>query len=179
MRSRMLAALGTTLAVLSGGGCGTEAPSSAAVGWIDDVCGSLVGFSRVSAERAPVDTQDPVARARGLQAYVEAAVPALTEGLDELAQVGPSPVAGGDALVAGLSDRLGRYRDGFATVRDGLADLDHDDPDAVAERLPEVLAPFGELSALSPPTVDLDPSTELGRAAEQAPNCRAIRTASS
>jgi hypothetical protein len=178
MRSRLLAALGTTLAVLSGG-CGTDTPAPAAVGWVDDVCGSLVGFSRVNAERGPFDAQDPVARARSLQAYVEAAVPALNQGLDELAQVGPSPVEGGDALVAGLSDRLGRYRDGFATVRDGLADLDYDDPDAVAEQLPEVLAPFGELSALPPPTVDLDPSTELGQAAEQAPNCRAIRTAPS
>lgn len=179
MRSRLLAALGTALAVLSGAGCGTDTPSAAAVDWIDDVCGSLVGFSEVEAEPAPVDTQDPVARARSLQAYVEAAVPALDEGLDELAQVGPSPVEGGDALVAGLSDRIGRYRDGFATVRDGLAELDYDDPDAVAERLPEVLAPFGELSALSPPTVDLDPSTGLGQAAGQAPSCRAIRTASS
>ena len=179
MRSRLLAALGTTLAVLSAGGCGTDTPSAAAVDWIDDVCGSLVGFSQVSSEHVPVDTQDPVARARSVQAYVQAALPALDEGLDELAQAGPSPVEGGDALVAGLSDRLGRYRAGFATVRDGLTELDHDDPDAVAERLPEVLAPFGELSALSPPTVDLDPSTELGQAAEQAPNCRAIRTASS
>lgn len=179
MRSRLLAALGTTLVVLTGGGCGTDTPSPAAVGWVDDVCGSLVAFSRVNTERAPADSQDPVVRARSLQAYVEAAVPALNQGLDELARVGPSPVDGGDALVAGLSDRLGRYRDGFATVRDGLADLDYDDPDAVAAQLPEVLAPFGELSALPPPSVDLDPSTELGQAAEQAPNCRAIRTASS
>jgi hypothetical protein len=57
-----------------------------------------------------------------------------------------------------------------------LDGLDAADPEEASEALPAALAPLSELSTLPPLTADLDPDTPLGRAAAEAPSCRAIRT---
>lgn len=180
MRTRRLLVAVGAAAVTLAPGCGSAAPSAESVAWMDEVCGSLLGFTEVADDTPAIDPADPVAAAHGLRTYLDAAGPALDRALADLAEVGVSPAPGGDALVAQLTDRLGRYRDGFNAARSELAELENEDPEAVAAALPVALAPLGELSTLPPvgsgSVADLDPDTELGRAAQEAPNCRAIRT---
>ncbi|HVL83132.1 MAG TPA: hypothetical protein VM367_02385 [Pseudonocardia sp.] len=166
----LLGGVGTALVMVSG--CGAEPPPPGSVAWVDAVCGSIVGYTQVRPPAA--DPADPAAAVAELLRWTGQTGAALDSALSSMARVGTSPVAGGDALVAQLVDRLGRYRDGFADATAKLADLDPADPDLAGE-VNEALAPLQDLGAA--PTVDLDAGTALGRAADAATSCRQIRTA--
>lgn len=177
---RVFGALGTALVLLAAPGCGSAAePPADAVAWVDSVCGSLESFTEVTSTAPAIDQADPVAAVDGLRTYVEATGPTLEQALEELATVGTAPVEGGDALVAQLTDRIGRYRDGFAAARAELATSEAAEADRAEAVLPAALEPLRALSTLPAPTVALDPDTPLGRAAQDAASCRAIRTAES
>jgi hypothetical protein len=178
MRTRRLVATAAiALAVTATGGCGADAPAPEAVAWVGAVCGSLAGYTAVTAAPPALEQTDTAATVAALRGYATDTRTAIEAALVDLAAVGVSPVEGGDAFVARLTDRLGRYRDGFATLADELDRLDPDaTPEAAGAALRSALEP---LTTLAPPEVDLDPGTPLGRAAEEAGDCRAIRTASS
>jgi hypothetical protein len=62
----LLGALAATL-VATAPGCGADPPPAEAVAWIDDVCGSLVDYTRVAAAPPAIDPNDPVAAVEGLR----------------------------------------------------------------------------------------------------------------
>lgn len=166
------AAAGIALATLPA--CSADEPPPQSVGWIDAFCGSIAGYAAISAPAG--NHADPVAAVEEYRRWATQTEAALDAALTEIARVGASPIEGGDGLVAQTTDRLGRYRDRFAEAAARLEEVDPGEGN-VAEAVEEALAPLQDLGAA--PTVDLDPATPLGQAAENAPNCRQIRTAES
>lgn len=162
-----------------GGAAGTPvpAPQVRAVAWIDDVCGAVLRFTHAVTVPPDLAGPDPGSVTQNLGGFLSSASTAAQGSLDALARVGPSPVEGGDAVVQRLSGTLGAVKTSLDGVRARLAALDLNDPAGLSTALPDALAPLQQLSEVSDPELVLRSNPELERAAEQAPNCRQVRTA--
>ncbi|NMI01258.1 hypothetical protein [Pseudonocardia acidicola] len=185
--ARLVAALG---ALLVAAGCGSSvagtpqpaaAPSAGAaapadaVAWTDKVCGAVLQFADAASAKPNITTSDPAAAVKGLSDYLGRAGTALQGSIDSLGRVGPSPVQGGDVIVANLTDTLTKIKTSFDTARTKIDEVDTSDPQAMSTAVPAAVAPLQELSKLPNPTAGLENNAELNRAAEQAPNCQKVR----
>lgn len=164
---------------------GDAAPSSAtmappvptsdgAVAWADDVCGALLPLADALSTPPKVGSSDPEALGEGFGRYFDDGVAALDASLAGLAAVGPSPVDGGDEIVTGLTGTLTTTRTSLAAAKTRLDAIDPADPSELVTSLPALLEPLEAFSDLSDPATALSENPALDRAAEQAPNCRAL-----
>lgn len=158
------------------GGCGGGAASGPAVTWTNDVCGALAGFTRAASTQPKIDGADPVAAVRDLGAYLRSTAAALQETIKGIDTAGPAPVAGGDEYVGRLKTTLGSIRTSFEDAGSRLAKVDTSSPEKLAAAIPAVVAPLQSLGTLADPTQGLESNTELRTAAEQAPNCKQLRS---
>ena len=176
MTSRFTGMLCSTLALLVAGGCGGGSSSAEAVAWTDEVCGALAGFTRAATTRPDVDRTDPVATVRGYSDYFGSAAAGIDTAITRLESAGASPLDGGDEYVTRLKDALAQIRASFNTARTQLAEVDTSSVESVTTAIPSATAPLRELSNLADPTAGLRANDELQAAAEEAPNCQALRS---
>jgi hypothetical protein len=171
---------GTLLSALTllAAACGGSQADPRAVAWTDDVCSALTGFTTAATQQPDVDRADPVAAVQGMSRYLATTSDALQESIRALAEVGPSPVDGGDEYVGRLRDALTRIRTGFEAASAQLATVDTANRDALATALPAAIAPLQELHNMPSPVEGLTATGALSTASEEAPNCRELRTAS-
>lgn len=175
MGSRIITGLvAASLVVVAG--CGAGAASGAAVTWTNNVCGSLAGFADIVSSQPKIDRSDPVAAVRELGAYLRSTATALQDTIKGIDAAGPAPVAGGDEYVGRLKTTLTSIRTSFEDAGERLAKVDTSSPESLAAALPAVVAPLQNLGSLADPTKGLDSNTELRTAAEQAPNCKQLRS---
>jgi hypothetical protein len=160
----------------------TSAASSGAqatsdpVAWVNGVCGSLLGFTRVvSTPPVTTNSASPEKAVSGLSAYLGNAVSAIDKVTTDLKDVGPSPVAGGDAAITTINDAFGQMRASFQAAKSTIDAVNPSDLSQVATALPAAMAKLEDLSNLRLAS-DLQDNPELDRAAAQAPNCQALRS---
>ncbi|WP_219414876.1 hypothetical protein [Pseudonocardia nigra] len=160
----------------SSAGAGAGAPAAGdPVAWVDQVCGALLPVIRTGANPPQLDRAvDPAELVGTLSEYLGEAEASADSAITGMAQVGPSPVAGGDEIVTELSGALTTFRTSFQEARTQLDAIDTSDPDALATGLPAAIAPLQELATLPDPTADLQNTAELDRASREAPNCQEI-----
>jgi hypothetical protein len=144
------------------------------VAWVNGVCGSLLPFVKAAATEPTIDPSNPKAAIKGLSTYLGKAVSTLDTGLAGLKAAGPSPVEGGDQVVTALTSALTKFQKSFKDAKTKIDAVDPTDLSQVATTLPAALAPLQELSSLPDPTADLKSSPALDKAAQQAPNCKAL-----
>jgi hypothetical protein len=188
---RFAAALAVLTALLLGAGCTTTVPGAAAadsaappttaaaadpVAWVDEVCGALLPFVRSAGTPPQLDSaSDPATLVKGLGDYLGQASGAAGTAITGMAAAGPSPVAGGDGIVSGLTDTLTSFQTSFQDARTKIDALDTSDPQALLVGLPPAIAPLEQLANLPDPTAGLKSSPELDRASQQAPNCQQVQ----
>jgi hypothetical protein len=177
-------ALGTGCTTTVSGTAGAAGASTGAaqstgdpVAWVDQVCGALLPFVRTAAappelEKAP----DAPALISAISDYLEQSRGAADSAINGIAAAGPSPVDGGDDVVAALSDTLQSFRTSFEDAQSRVESVDPNDPQSLLTDLPAAVTPLEQLSTLPDPTADLRRTPELDRASSQAANCRQIET---
>lgn len=148
--------------------------SAEAVAWTDAVCGALLPLTTALSAPPNVDPTNPEALTGALGDYFGDGVTALDTALAGLAATEPSPVDGGDEIITALSGTLTTFRASFSDAQAKLDAIDPADPSELVSVLPAALAPLEDLTDLTDPTTALRENPELNRAAEQAPNCRAL-----
>lgn len=182
-------------ALLLATGCTTTVPGSAApapsapaapapagattdsVRWTDGVCGALLPFVRTAGKPPQLTAAgDPAALARSISGYLGEGAAAADSALTGIAQVGPSPVAGGDQVVTRLTGTLTAFRTSFQTAKAQVDAVDTTDPQALRTELPKAVEPLQSLATMPDPTVDLMTNPELEAASRQAPHCRQVET---
>jgi hypothetical protein len=159
-------------------GAGTTAlpATSDPVVWMDRVCGSLLPFQQ-TLKTAPAHTgDDPTATATSISAFLDRNETAVDESLADLDAAGPSPVTGGDAAVAELRSELTTIRRSFDRMKTALDKIDPTNAVEVASTLPTVLVSLAELVKIQYSATDLRKNPALQAAADQAPNCRSLKT---
>lgn len=175
MGSRITTGLvAASLALLAG--CGAGGASGAAVNWTNDVCGALAGFTRTASNPPKIDPADPAAAVRVFGDYLRSTATALQDTVKGIDAAGPAPVAGGDEYVGRLKTTLSSIRTSFEDAGGRLAKVDTSSPEALAAALPAVVSPLQNLGSLADPTKGLESNSELRAAAEQAPNCKQLRS---
>jgi hypothetical protein len=178
MRNRRLACTLLPALALLVTGCAAGGPDPRAVAWTDDVCGALTGFTLAVTREPVVDGSDAAAAVRGLSGYIASASDALQQSIGALGEVGPSPVAGGDEYVARLREALSHIRTSFDAAGSQLATVDTTNRAELATALPAAMAPLQELRNMPSPAEGLTATDDLSAASAEAPNCQAMRTAS-
>lgn len=185
--------LAVLAAALLGAGCTTAVPGTAgangaattaaaepadarqdAVGWVDDVCDALLPFIEAAAMPQLDTTGDPATLVEGFGEYLDKAGSSADSAISGMADVGPSPVAGGDEIVTRLTETLTIFRTSFQDAKAKLDAVDTTDPQSLATELPAAIAPLQKLADLPDPTAGLQASAELDAASKQAPNCQQI-----
>jgi hypothetical protein len=169
VRRRRLPATAAAVLALGVAGCAAN-PHDDAVAWTGRLCDTTRSFLE-AARSTPTATADPLTQARALRRYLDTTLTALDATASGLGRLGPSPVAGGDA-VTGLGDRLRQYREAFRSARAAVDALGTTDVDAIRGGLPAALAPLDQLRI--PTADDLRGTPELNAAAGQAPACERL-----
>lgn len=180
---RPAALLAVLAALFLGAGCTTVVPGAAepdpefvaALAWVDEVCGSLLPFIETAATPPQLDASgDPATILLGLSGYLGEASAAAGSAIDGMRAAGPSPVAGGDELVTGLTGTLTTFQTTLDGARTQVDALDTSDPLALLDTLPAAVAPLEQLADLPDPTAGMQSSPELDQASELSANCQQI-----
>ncbi|WP_219414877.1 hypothetical protein [Pseudonocardia nigra] len=177
MRTRRFGGTVAASLALLVAGCGGGSATADPVAWTDEVCGALTGFTRVVTAQPQIDPADPVAAVRTLDGWFGSTTAELQRSIAALDAVGASPVDGGDQYVTRLREALSSMQAGFEDARTRLDTADTSSPAALAAAFPAVVAPLQDLRDVPDPTEGLQADDALRTAGEQAPNCRALRTA--
>lgn len=178
----------TTVPGVAAAGDGTTASTTAAgatppaagdpVAWVDGLCGGLLPFVKTAATQPPLDvSSDAAALVKGLSGYLAGATESADSAIKDISALGPSPITGGDDIARELVKTLTTFRTTFGDAQKRVDAVDPTDTQALADALPAAIEPLGELANLPDPTADLKDNPELDRAAEQAPRCKEIESA--
>ncbi|WP_214367441.1 hypothetical protein [Pseudonocardia sp. H11422] len=165
---RVATLLGALIVVAGCSSGAGSAPQGDAVRWADDMCGAVQQYTEIASNPPVLDSADPAAALRGFSDYLARSGTALQGSLDELGRLGPSPVEGGDAVVADLTGTLTRFKSSFESARIQIDAVDPSDRQAVNA----AVGPLVELQSLPSPAAGLEANPEMHSAALQAPNCR-------
>lgn len=163
--SGVVAAVAVTVAGCGGSGITAEQ-------WTDQMCGAVLPFVQ-TATTPPAAAADPAATTRGISDYLGRSTTALDGTLDTLQRLGAAPVDDGEAVSTRLRDSLTEIRTAFATSKSQVDALDTGDPAALAQRLPEALAPVSRLQS-DTALAGLTSNAELSAASQSSANCRRL-----
>ncbi|GAA4543390.1 hypothetical protein [Pseudonocardia xishanensis] len=145
------------------------------VAWVDRVCGAVLAYTTPVLAQPNFDGADLAGIKQRLSDYLAASQTGLQQSRDQLAQVGPSPVGGGDDTVARITAGLEQLQKDIGGAK---TKVDAADPNNV----PAFQAALGEtqtsLSQVTAPDAlgDLRTSPRLDKAAQQAANCTQLQT---
>ena len=154
----------------AGDGTGAAAApgSEAGVAWIDTVCGSMLELSNTV--RSPkVDTSSPQATFKSYGAFVGTYIGGIDKAVQTTEGAGPSPIAGGDAMLKGILDPLKDYRGKLEQTKGVLDKANANDPASVT-------AATSALQILkSPPAFNVPSTPEVSSATSKAKNCQQLQ----
>jgi hypothetical protein len=185
--SLLLSAVAT---VALGTGCTTTVPGSAsadtaapaaqgtgdAVAWFDQVCGSLLPYIQTTGSPpVPSEFSDPASLVQGLADYLGDAEDAAGSAISGLETAGPSPLAGGDAVVDQLSGTLTTVQTTYRDARTRIEGVDVNDRQALLTEVPAAVESLQQLSSMPNPAAALQSSPELSQAGQDAANCQQIQ----
>ncbi|MGI5126935.1 hypothetical protein ACQEVB_09000 [Pseudonocardia sp. CA-107938] len=168
--------------VLLAAGCGGSAPApagngtgaapaagnEAGVAWIDKVCGSMLELSNTV--RSPqVDTSSPQATFKSYSAFIGSYISGIDKAVQTTESAGPSPIAGGDAMVKGILDPLKDYRGKLEQTKGAVDKANTNDPASIT-------AATTALQVLkSPPAFNVPSTPEVSSATSAAKNCQQLQ----
>jgi hypothetical protein len=164
-------------------GAGDGSPSAAdPVTWTKGLCASIEPVTDAGGKQPEKPaTGDPGAALDAVTAYLDQVDDGFGASLAALEDLGPSPVANGDALVAMMSGMFVRTRERIGFVQETLGGVDRSDPAAVkreltaaGESLRTLGTDFTELGAEAENTFSSD--GELNGLLAEIPECGDFRT---
>jgi hypothetical protein len=179
-RNTVLAALALGLAVTVAA-CGQQQAglqsaaresNDPAAGWADQYCGAVVQLVQTLSTMPSVDPSTPQQASRTSSAVLGSIIDGLDRTLSGLNGLGPSPVAGGDAVRYDAIGTFSGLRSRAAAAKDRL-DTSANDTAAAQQALLGASAPLDELSKLDMlPGIGSIP--ELAAASERALACEPL-----
>jgi hypothetical protein len=174
-------------ALVLSGGCTTTVPGAAsadtaaaqgtgdAVAWVDQICGSLLPFVRTAGTPPePSVSPDPETLVRNITDYLSETEETAGSAISGMAAAGPSPVAGGDEIVDGLSSTLETMQTSFRDARTRIERVDVNDRQALLREVPAAIGSLEQLATMPNPMADLQGSPELERATQEAAGCQQV-----
>jgi hypothetical protein len=145
------------------------------VAWVDQVCGSLLPFVQAAGRPPePSVAKDPSTLVRNITNYLSETEESAGSAISGLAAAGPSPVAGGDEIVNGMSSTLETMQTSFRDARTRIERVDVNDRQALLREVPAAIASLEQLATVPNPMADLQGSPELQRATQEAAGCQQI-----
>jgi hypothetical protein len=151
-------------------GTGTAAApgNEAGVAWVDTVCGSMLELSNTV--RSPkVDASSPQATFKSYSAFIGTYIGGIDKAVQTTEGAGPSPIAGGDAMLKGILDPLKDYRGKLEQTKGVLDKANANDPATVT-------AATSALQILkSPPAFNVPSTPEVSSATSAAKNCQQLQ----
>ena len=176
-RWTVLAGVLLSFAVVAGCGAGGSADRLPAaddpVAWAGRVCASLQPLSALRGNGPRVDPNNPAASRDALSAFFADTEQRAGESLQGLDAAGPSPIAGGDDVVAKLRGALERLRAAYADAKRQVDAIDPNDPVALATQLPGIMTNL-DAAAGDKDLANLGENAALNDAVKQAPSCSLI-----
>lgn len=156
----------------------TEGPGSDPVAYADRVCSALRTFL-VSAQDVPdfSAASDLAAIQATLSGYLGAVQAGAAQSRAELAEVGRSPVAGGDEAVTRLDGVLRQLEEDFGTAKATVDSADPNNQEAFLATITEAERLLNEINAPDA-LADLGALPRLDRAADEAPACQELEVLS-
>jgi hypothetical protein len=145
------------------------------VAWAGALCSASLPYTVDAVSPLPPFDPDaePADLARSFADDARDGSAATAETLAALRALGPSPLPGGDRIVADLTTGLAEYRAGAEEFAAGVDALDPDDP-ALLDEVTELLDRFSARSGVRDPIAHIQGAPEVRAAAEQAPSCREL-----
>ena len=168
------------IGVLAPAGC-ASAPSSSAPSssgpsaetWMNRLCGAVKPVADAGKTPPVVTIEDAEATRSSFRQYFQQLARLDTKALAALDQLGPSPISGGDQLVANLRAVLHAGEQDFAKLAT-MIDQTPSDPSALASVLATAAADTtaANSSSFDKLADELTPGSALADAATRAPNCK-------
>ena len=159
--------------VLAGCASAPPGPSPESVAWVDGVCGAVKPFVEAVAAGPATDGADAAAAIKSLSTFLDTGATKIDGSIAALGSIGPSPVPGGDEILARMREDYTAQRNALRDAKAGVDVIDVANPETLATGLPAAL------QALPPtldPTKDLRSNTTLAEAVTAAPVCQALPT---
>jgi hypothetical protein len=148
----------------------TQGRGADPVAWVDKVCGAVLTYTTPVLAQPQFDGADLPGIKQRLSDYLSASQTGLQQSRDQLAQVGASPVGGGDDTVARVTAGLEKLQGDIGGAK---AKVDAADPANVAGFQAALDDTQKSLAQVTAPDAlgDLKTSPRLDKAAQQAGNC--------
>jgi hypothetical protein len=149
-------------------------PSDPAAGWADGYCGAVVQLIQTLSTMPSVDSSTPQRASRTSSELLGSVVDGLDRTLSGLTALGPSPVAGGDAV---RHDAIGTFtgiRSRAAIAKQQL-DATAADPAATQQALAGASVPLNEISKIDM-LQGMNSIPELATASKRALACDSLTT---
>lgn len=182
-RNTVLAALALGLAVILAA-CGQQqaglrpaaresgGQNDPAAGWADQYCGAVVQLVQTLSTMPPVDPSTPLRASRTSSELLGSIIGGLDRTLSGLNNLGPSPVAGGDAVRFDAIGTFSGLRSRAAAAKDRL-DTSTNDTAETQQALLGASAPLDEISKLDL-LQGIGSIPELAAASKRAPACEPL-----
>ncbi|MBW4719813.1 hypothetical protein [Saccharothrix obliqua] len=179
-----LAVVAASLAVVAGCGSGgdTASPTTTSptgtsgdpVAYMDKVCSASAAFASVPKTPPKLDANDPAKLKADMSAYMGQLSAAFDRTANQLREVGPSPVPGGDEQVGRMATTFAEIAKSFNDAKVSVDQADANDPVGGLQAAGEAIA---RLDQFVEPLKQLEATPELKEAAERAEACQKLRTA--
>ena len=177
MARRLLVVFSVLLALLTAG-CGhsgddplpaTNDPTA----WAGRLCDSLQPLSALKTDTPDFNRNNPAESRQAMSQYFQRAGDAANQSLNGLAQVGPSPIRGGDQVANRLRGALSQLRSAYLGAKTKVDEVDPNDPVGMGTQLPGILTDLAAATNnANLNSVGVNP--DLDAAIKQAPSCTLI-----
>jgi alpha-D-ribose 1-methylphosphonate 5-triphosphate synthase subunit PhnG len=154
----------------------TQGRGADPVAWVDKVCGAVLTFTTPVLAQPNFAGADLPGIKQRLSDYLAAAETGLQQSRDQLGQVGPSPVGGGDDTVTRATAGLEKLQSDISAAK---AKVDAANPADVPAFQAALADTQTSLSQVTAPDVlgDLRTSPRLAKAVDTAPACAQLQAA--
>jgi len=164
-----------TVTTTTSGASSAPVSGDPAVAWMDKVCGEVVQLTEAQSVNPPNLSEDTGQALKSFDEYVSRNIGAVDETVNDLKNVGPAPVAGGDQALNELVTGLEALRKGYEVIKSRFASVNPNDPNAAQAAMIEAfnhLSQGGEDIGTAFESMASNPA--LKDAAAQAPNCQKL-----
>lgn len=145
------------------------------VAWVDRVCGAVLTYTTPVLAQPNFDGADLAGIKQRLSDYLAASQTGLQQSRDQLGQIGPSPVGGGDDTVTRITAGLEQLQKDIGAAKEKVDAADPNNVPAFQAALGETQTSLAQVTA--PDALgDLRTSPRLDKAAQQAANCTRLQT---
>jgi hypothetical protein len=161
-------------------GPASTTPGLTAEAWADNLCGVILDYD-AGAGRLEIDPSSQAATISSLVKYLDGMSSRITITTDNLQNLGPAPIPGGDEAAQAIVGSLQRIAHTVNLAKSRLSGIDPNDRTAAAATLKEVATSLQDLRAPVNPLEGMGARyPEFQAAVRAAPNCgEVIRARSS